>query len=1663
MFAPSIRVLTRKGVFPASKGCLGVAMALILSVPFTFAQSPDYDPSWYDASLTHVKLSVEADGIYHVSGSQLASAGVNLAGVDPATLRIFESGLEIPLWFIGDPVIMDASDQIQFVGRRNTGEEEDWAYYETRIHESQTGSDALQSSQQFSLFTDTRTYWLTWGGDSGLRYTNESLDPAPGSQVVSRIRQTFQTELNFGRYDGDSEDNGHPYYTHGEGDYWHTFNQNSIRRDSVLTGVRSTLFSGLPNETVTIEARVVPGSAAHHDITLKVRTWGGDNGIYVPLDRVDWTGYEHRTLTASLTQDQIYTFNGTVYVEVVSDNQYYDGATPNKVYTDWFRTTLLRNLVAQNNVLMFPSKGSGNYDYQLGGFDAGGTITILDPFLRQRFSGPADGNGAISFGDAGNADGIYWAAHADAILTPAAISVDTNSDLANPANVADYIIITPAAMRGFAEGVASFHTSRNGYNVMVVETQDIFDQFDYGRPTPVAIRRFLQTAQAWSTAPRFVLMYGDARYAHPLRPLESWEVPTYGFAASDNWLVQGLEGKYDMQEFMAIGRVPLRNATDAQIFLNKLQNYYDAPFADWQQRAYYLTGGVGSEQNLFQSHSRNWAAIGADEPAGMDSLFFFKTSDSTIDTSLRDSIRVAIGRGASVLSYFGHSSSQTWEIVTDPAAEFDNEDRLPLVLSMGCRTGAFGAGLDPVVDVRSLAEDLLISGESGAIGHWGSSELGRVGESNQLSTLIHQVIFQDTVRTLGTAIQTVKNTFEAQNPHEWGQRHSLQYSLIGDPGVVLRIPNLPDFHVEQSLVRFEPQVPVLADSTVNVSVDLRNRGYYPGDSLTFELLHTYPDNSTETYSIRVPRFALADTLDFATRIDNQPGIHSYAINVDPGNEYDEIREDNNLTTLTHLVFSNAVTVVYPEDHGIATRTPRLRVSIASQVEMGEIPVHYELDTEATFDSPNFRTFDTTIEHAHADWDISDPLNDNTVYHWRATADDPSDPAATWAEAAFTVSSENVAAYNWMQQDDLWEHNSENTSLQWTEETGWEFVPYNVSVFAHSDRVGQSPLSGRFQVNGENYVENGAGFGFLILDGQKGTVKASGFGVTYPNTIPFHMDVPAEIARLQVLADDIQEGDFFFVRTRHIANTGGNTISEEVKDIFRDVGSVAIDTLTYDHLWLMKGRLGDPSETEELVIPPQETEIGEITWTRKLIFSNPVGETTSPLVGPAQAWGEFIGDIEYANNDSDGVVDVLSEDGTTELMTDVDMSSAVDLSAISSAEHPYLRLRATLRDSSRQTTPQLDNWRVAYTPVPDLVVDASSSTFPTEPLQEGESASAELVLRNLSTIPVQSANLSVRLTDDENNESTLVTESIDSIPADGSQSVVFDIPTFEFVGTNLLFVEAQQPELAEKIVYNNAILRGYDVEADHIRPVMTVSVDGQMLENAPGPVLDLQSAELPFISARPQIEVIVSDENPYLRLDDPTSFQLALDRLPLTPEEFTFTPATDEVNEARILFEPDLTGADTVHTFTVRAVDATGNLALVDPTAEDSTLYQVHFRVQDALIVESLYPYPNPMSRNTRLMFRMGGSSPSIVEDFRIRIYSVAGRLIREMDLIRNPELLERGGLEIGWNSVPWDGTDEDGDPVASGVYLYKVFVRDSEGLEHAINNPTSIERIAVIR
>jgi hypothetical protein len=101
-------------------------------------------------------------------------------------------------------------------------------------------------------------------------------------------------------------------------------------------------------------------------------------------------------------------------------------------------------------------------------------------------------------------------------------------------------------------------------------------------------------------------------------------------------------------------------------------------------------------------------------------------------------------------------------------------------------------------------------------------------------------------------------------------------------------------------------------------------------------------------------------------------------------------------------------------------------------------------------------------------------------------------------------------------------------------------------------------------------------------------------------------------------------------------------------------------------------------------------------------------------------------------------------------------------------------------------------------------------------------------------------------------------------------------------------------------------------------------------------------------------------------------------------------------------------------------------------------YRVTFKVINKPMISNLLNYPNPFTTSTAFVFTLTGSE--IPQNMKIQILTVTGKIVRE---ITKDEL---GPIHIGRNitEFKWDGTDQFGQKLANGVYLYR-FVTSLNG------------------
>lgn len=214
-----------------------------------------------------------------------------------------------------------------------------------------------------------------------------------------------------------------------------------------------------------------------------------------------------------------------------------------------------------------------------------------------------------------------------------------------------------------------------------------------------------------------------------------------------------------------------------------------------------------------------------------------------------------------------------------------------------------------------------------------------------------------------------------------------------------------------------------------------------------------------------------------------------------------------------------------------------------------------------------------------------------------------------------------------------------------------------------------------------------------------------------------------------------------------------------------------------------------------------------------------------------------------------------------------------------------------------------------------------------------------------------------------------------------------------------------------------------------------SLEGAEL-NRVGPEIELYLNDTMFVSGgvsdtRPIFLGRLKDENGINTVGNGIGHDLTaiLDndtQNPIVLNEFYETDL-DTYKSGEVRYQlPEL--AEGNHTISLKAWDVHNNSssATLDfVVAESSTIALDH-----------VLNYPNPFTTHTDFYFEHNQVCTSL--DVRLQIFTISGKLVKTIE----QQVLQDGFRS---NPIPWDGTDDFGDRIGKGVYVYHLEVRNEEG------------------
>ncbi|HET9747306.1 MAG TPA: C25 family cysteine peptidase, partial [Chitinophagaceae bacterium] len=1074
-----------------------ILLTLFIIFPglFATAQTFPYHNEWIDYGKTYYKFYVGRTGLYRIPQSTLTSIGI---GSTPAQdFQLWRNGRQVALYTSVSSGPLGAGDYIEFWGEKNDGLPDSTLYRDT----------SYILSNKHSLQTDTAAFFLTINPSGGNLRLQNAVNNVAGNILPPEPYFMF-TE---GRYYKDYINSG--YYIDA-GEYVHS--------SAYDRGEAWVSWDIGPQQSLS-EPHVLYPYASGPDATFRMAACG--NGVNLRRFRVklnadsilgaqmDYLNQFKGSATVALSS--LLSGSNTIEITNLSGGAY-DRMVVSQYELTYPRLFNFGN--ATNFDFVLPANPGGNY-LEITNFDYGSTAPVLyDLTNNKRYVGDISSPALLKFAlEPSLVDRRLLLIS----LAPANISaigpVQTRNfiNYALAGNQGDFLIITNPKLYtgpGGSNPVENYRVYRSSaaggsYNARIYEIDELVDQFAFGiKKHPNSIRNFLRwTRNSFSSPPKFVFLVGHGvvydqyRYAEGSSDADIEKlnlVPTFGSPASDILLSAEIRQQIPLTP---IGRLSVINGDEIAIYLTKVQEYeaqqaVASPAVQdkaWMKNVVHVIGG--NEPALvtqLNGYMNKYKQIISDTLFGANVTTFKKSSTETVQQLSDLKLKEVFAEGLSQLVYFGHSSATVLDFNLDNPEEYNNPQKYPLFIAMGCLAGNF-FNYNPArfYTKETLSERWLLTPNRGAIAFLATSHFGiphyldiyntktYTNESRLMYGKTYGEILKQSV--IDVYAQTSQLDFYAR-------MHTEQNTFHGDPALKPNTHTKPDYVIEDPMVKISPSFITIADTVFKLDARFINQGKAINRNISVEVKRKVPNLPQVTiFKDTIPGIRFIDSISLNVHIDpiTDKGLNEITVTIDADNAVDESWDNNNTITKQFFIFEDDARPVYPLDYAIVNKQDiKLYASTANPFSPSK-PYRMEIDTTTFFNSPFKRTVNLTSAGGLLEFSPGFTFTDSTVYYWRVTPLDASGNPSKWNEASFVYLPNSDVGFN---QSHFYQHTKSNSQRVYIDSTTrlWQYHTVLNNLFVRSALYPSGSANAAdyyIAVNGENILGPGCGYDELIIN------------------------------------------------------------------------------------------------------------------------------------------------------------------------------------------------------------------------------------------------------------------------------------------------------------------------------------------------------------------------------------------------------------------------------------------------------------------------------------------------------------------------------------------------------------------------------------------------------
>jgi len=1209
--------------------------------------------------------------------------------------------------------------------------------------------------------------------------------------------------------------------------------------------------------------------------------------------------------------------------------------------------------------------------------------------------------------------------------------------LRDNSNKANYLIISHQNFLAQSEELAQFHKDSKNVLTKIVDVEQIYNEFSFGKKSPYAIRNFLNlTLQIWEKAPTYVTLFGDASNdpnKYIPRSVKTDFVPTFGRPSSDFWYVFSDSSRFRTNFY--IGRIPAQSSEEASNYVSKVKQYANVPNQQWLKSTHIITGGFNKQELDFNKAT---SARISDYISGLvfcgqhkSVIRELESNETSYFRQQADTILRNLNNGVLMNFYIAHGASDVFQIAGWEVERLKNFGKYFMLFTGACQTGNFSNS-----ENSCRNETYLVAKDKGSIVSTGITGWGELSTEAKIPTTMIQYLMFDSDGTWGSVFYKAKNlnnfldskldSFDISLTHQFPMAfHSLmQHTFLGDPMVSIPLSKTTDY----ILTDLEIETPILAttDSIAILKGFIFNKGFnkIPPEIITL-IITTVSDDTTRSDTLSFQ--TRCEAIEFRKELPFYGSIGNYKVYCKIETRNAKEFSSNNLDSITFSVFNLGAIALDPSPFwNLRSNAPNYRFYIPNSSDSMTISCviskyldFSNLSKEFIFSENNqTEKGNFIISKNFVTWSPEKKLEVETLYELEINVTRGNSEETLPIKIPFYTSNtmNNSVELNINTQSFQFVSNSKTLEKS---NQSYKLPNKNVPIqlLSNGKYINSQGTVVRYrQININDYpivpLVNNRAISIATMKDTDSTIS---------NLVEFDFYKDSEdtsaFTRFRTFLDTTDTNTYIFLVVSDDNFSGFLTKEstdirsmDSLRTLLNSFGSRLIDSITLPGTsFVLMGKKGwKPGQGIEKIGIGEDT----ISISTNLRIQGKSGIITLPSFGPVSQWIEANSVIKNRNSY------ILNEKfysksfgNTTEFSTIRNGDTVqLDVSQPSLLSNPFITSSIEVESNQNLLNDSIVVSSYFHSFLPFTETSVTTSFGNSGPIMRGDSLTLNHTIENhmfRDSNSVYEITFSVRTED--NVEVFKTSNLIESLLPNQSLTVEMTVPTLNFSG-NLKGVTTLFPlNKKEFFEFNNTFVNSIGTFEDKVKPTIKIYMDDKEVKSGS------------VVGNRPMVRVEISDNS----------------SLPLTS------------SQQRIRINSKIITQNNVEQYSLRSIQNLGNNTLIfeflsdilqfgevilqvfaeDGSTNKDTSYFSVFREKNSSI-SNILVFPQPITNNATLQFFYSGSE--LFAQCSIEIYNSLGQKIA----VQNEK------IQLGENRIQLNLRDTELNSLPIGTYFFTLSLVD---------------------